>query len=150
LCYPLQPHLYKGRIARIAHSVGNVQGWVTLLTVEFDEFDDVLGFLEAEGALSDFSGAQVDVVRDCPTGEGGMIGGVTVGGQVEIEEGFFIDSGDVAQVLDGFDLAHADHSFDFVELVFGEGERSSKLVDEGADEDVEVVEFLIFVHGGSP
>ena len=124
-----------------------MQGWVILL-VEDDELDDVLGFLEAEGALDDFSGAQVDVVHDGPMGDGGMRGAVVSRGQVEIEEGLFVLGGDAAQVLDGLDLAHVDRGFNVVELVFGEGE-ASELVEELVD-DVEKVLVAGVVHGDSP
>lgn len=139
---------YKARFAHIAHSVGNVQGWVILL-VEFDELDGVLGVLHAEEALLDFSSAQVDVVGDGPTGEGrARAVAVVARGQVEFEDGFFLDSGDVAQVLDGVDLARVDRGFNLIELVFGEGE-SSDAVEELVD-DVEKVLVAGVVHGDSP
>ena len=119
-----------------------------ILLVEFDELDGVLGVLHAEEALLDFSSAQVDVVGDGPTGEGGMRGAVVARGQVELEDGFFLDSGDVAQVLDGVDLARVDRGFNLIELVFGEGE-SSDAVEEPVD-DVEKVLVAGVVHGDSP
>ena len=69
-------------------------------------------------------------------------------GQVEFEDGFFLDSGDVAQVFDGLDLALVKRDFNVVELVFGEGEASDaveELVDDG-----EKVLVAGVVHGDSP
>lgn len=125
-----------------------MQGW-GILRVEDDELDDVFGFLEAEDTLLDFSSAQVDVVGDGPTGEGrARAVAVVARAKVEFEDGFFLDSGDVAQVLDGVDLAHVGRGFNLIELVFGEGE-SSDAVEEPVD-DVEKVLVAGVVHGDSP